>query len=230
MALQEAACGHLAVHSGELYGRRPHVLPLLPPAAAAALWALQAAAGAALAFGARRPLAARVAAAAVLVGLTQTYFNQKMFLFLTLAALSLRAPGAGDAGPGRDPGPGVAAARAQLLLLYAASAAFKLRDGFWDGSSLRATLEQLAQRGLSGAVPSELLLGLLAAVPWAAALLSSAALAAEAALPALLPARPRTGAALVFLLHAAFALCLPGLWPFSLACAAGALLFVPPAR
>lgn len=215
MAVQEFLAGHLGVHAGEMYGRRPAFLPLLPPAGMIALWIVQVVAGAALIAGWKRSLVLRVAAAAVLLALTQSYFNQKMFLALTLLAFSIEPPHSKEAGPS------VQAVRAQLLLLYIASAAFKLRDGFGSGDSLAAALEQLADRGLT---------------PWivlplaAAPLLSKLAIAAELALPVALLRTPRAGVAGVVLLHLGFALCLPGLWPFTLTACAAALLFLPPFR
>lgn len=215
MAAQEFLAGHLGVHTGELYGRRPAFLPLLPAGGMIALWVIQAGAGAALIVGWKRHLVLRAAAVAVFLALTQSYFNQKMFLALTLLALSIEPPDSEEAGPS------IQAVRAQLLLLYVASAAFKLRDGFGSGESLAAALEQLADRGLT---------------PWivlplaAAPLLSKLAIAAEAALPFALLRTPRAGIAGVVLLHLCFALCLPGLWPFTLTAVAAALLFLPPFR
>jgi hypothetical protein len=206
MALQEAEAGHLGVNAGALYGRRSGFLPLLPVAAMAALWLIQIAAGAAVALGWRRNAALRVAAAAVALGLTQSYFNQKMFLLLLLTSLALES---------------MQAARAQLLLLYLASAAFKLRDGFGSGASLTALLEQVRDRGLA---------------PWivlplaAAPALSKLALAGEALLPLALWKRPRAGVAAAVAMHLSFALFLPGLWPFTLTACAAALLFLPPLR
>jgi hypothetical protein len=230
LALQEFLAGHLGVHAGELYGRRPDFLPLLPSAAMIALWLLQIGAGLALATGWRRRGALRVAVAAAALSLTQSYFNQKMFLTLTLAALAIDPPDPEDPALASDPGPAVRAARLQLLLLYLASAAFKLRDGFASGASLTAALEQVYERGLDAAVPAAGLLSLLAAVSFAAKALSCSTLAAEAVLPFLLLRRPLAGVRLAFGLHLAFALCLPGLWPFTLTACAVALLFLPPFR
>ena len=207
MALQEAEAGHLGVQAGALYGRRPGFLPLLPAAAMIALWLLQIAAGASIALGYKRSWAMRAAAAATLISLTQSFFNQKLFLLLTLAAVELD--------------PSLDAARAQLILLYVASAAFKLRDGFGSGASLAALLEQVRDRGLAPWI----------AVPLAAApLLSKLALAGEALLPIALWKTPRAGVAAACAMHVAFALCLPGLWPFTLTACACALLFLPPLR
>lgn len=215
MAAQEYAAGHLGVHAGELYGRRPAFLPLLPAAGMIALWLLQAGAGFVLISGRKREGAARLAALVTFSALTQHYFNQKMFLALTLASFAIEPPDSGKAGPA------VKAVRAQLILLYIASAAFKLRDGFGSGESLSAALEQLADRGLTPWI----------VVPLAAApLLSKLAIAAELALPVALLRAPRGGVAGVFLLHLGFALCLPGLWPFTLTACAAALLFLPPFR
>lgn len=211
LALQEWRCGHL---DPLLFARRPGFLPLFPGALRAALWLGQAAAGAALLLAYRRGAAVRVAAAAVLLGLTQSFANQKMFLALLLTSHSLDS--------GREEGPGRRAAKGSLLILYAASAAFKLRDGFWDGASLSAALEQAASRGLAPRLP---LPPLPSAVAAAAA---AAALAAELALAVMLPLRPRAAVPAALALHAAFGLFLPGLWPFSLACASAALLFWPP--
>ncbi len=206
LALQEAAAGHLGVNAGVLYGRRPHVLPLLPPLAMVLLWLAQIAAGALVALGLKRRAALRAAAALCGLGLTQAYFNQGMFLFLSLLALALDS---------------VPSARAQLLLLYAASAAFKLRDGFWTGDSLAALLAQVRDRGLEPLVSLPLS---------AAPLLSRLALGAEIVLPLALLRRPREAVAGAIALHAALALGLPGLWPFTLACSGAALLFIRPRR
>ncbi len=51
MAAQEYLAGHLGVHAGELYGRRPGFLPLLPAGVMIALWLIQAAAGFAMLSG-----------------------------------------------------------------------------------------------------------------------------------------------------------------------------------
>jgi len=215
MAAQEYLAGHLGVHTGELYGRRPGFLPLLPAAAMIALWLVQAGAGLALIAGWKRNAAVRVAALATVAALTQHYFNQKMFLVLTLAAFAIDPPDSEEAGPSTG------AVRGQLLLLYIASVAFKLRDGFASGDSLAATLEQLGDRGLS---------------PWivlplaAAPVMSKLALVAEAALPFALLRYPRFGVAGVVLLHLGLALCLPGIWPYTLTACAAALLFLPPFR
>lgn len=206
MALQEAQSGHLGVAAGVLYGRRPEFLPLLPPWADAALWLIMIAAGAALCLGWRRKTALWVAVAAVGLSLTQAYFNQKMFLLLTLTALALESP---------------ETARAQLLLLYIASAAFKLRDGFASGASLSALLEQCNNRGLTPTVALPLALAPLA---------SKFALVAEALIPVALWKKPKAGVAAAILLHLGFALCIPGLWPFTFTCAASALLFLPSKR
>lgn len=204
LALQEALAGHLGVSAGALYGRRPAVLPLLPPLAMGILWLGQIAAGGLIALGVKRRPALWAAAAFAGLGLTQAYFNQAMFLFLTVLALALDS---------------VPAARAQLLILYAASAAFKLRDGFWTGDSLRVLLEQVRDRGLSPLVE----LPASAARP-----LSVAALLLEIALPFALLRCPPEAVAAAIVLHAAFALGLPGIWPFTLTCAAAALLFLTP--
>lgn len=206
MALQEAQSGHLGVAAGVLYGRRPAFVPLLPPWVDALLWLVMIAAGAALCLGWRRKLAIRVAAVAVALSLTQAYFNQKMFLLLTLTALALESP---------------ETARAQLILLYIASAAFKLRDGFASGASLTALLEQVTARGLAPFVALPLSLAPLA---------SKVALAAEALIPVALWKMPNVGVAAVAALHIAFSLCLPGIWPFTLTCVAAALLFLPSKR
>ncbi|UPT75689.1 MAG: hypothetical protein M0D55_08470 [Elusimicrobiota bacterium] len=203
LALQQAMGGHLGVHAGALYGRRPAFLPLLPPLAAGALWLAQILAGGAVALGLRRRWTVPAAAALALAGLSQAYFNQGMFLFLTLTALALES---------------VAAARAQLLLLYIASAAFKLRDGFWTGDSLEALLVQVSERGLGPILTLE--------PAWAPAL-SKAALLGELALPALLLLTPAAGVAAAAALHLGFALALPGLWPFTATALAAALLFLP---
>jgi hypothetical protein len=181
-------------------------VPLLPPWAVAAIWLLMIAAGAALALGWRRKLAVRAAAAAVALSLTQAYFNQKMFLLLMLVAGALES---------------AQAARHQLLLLYIASAVFKLRDGFASGASLTALLEQIQARSLAPIVALPLALAPLA---------SKLALAAEAALPVALWKKPRAGVAGVFALHLGFALCIPGIWPYTLSCWAAALLFLPAKR
>ncbi len=203
MALQEADSGHLGVAAGVLYGRRPAFLPLLPPWVDAVLWLALIAAGAALALGWRRQAALRTATVLVALSLTQAYFNQKMFLFLILASLALESP---------------RAARAQLLLLYIASAAFKLRDGFWTGASLSALLQQITDRGLAPLVVLPLSLA-----PWAAKF----SLAAEAMIPLALWKKPVWGVAAVIALHLGFSLCVPGLWAFTCACIAAALLFLP---
>lgn len=159
--------------------------------------------GAALFLGWKRKTAVRVAAALVALSLTQSYFNQKMFLFLLLASLALESP---------------RAARAQLLLLYIASAAFKLRDGFWTGASLTALLQQIADRGLAPIVVLPL--------AWAP-LASKLALIAEGLIPLALWKKPVTGVAAVVLLHAGFSLCVPGIWAFTFACVGASLLFLP---
>lgn len=204
LALQEALSGHLGVQSGELFGRRAGFFPLLPPAALIGLWLAQAGAGLALAAGRRRRLALSVAAAVTALSLTQNYFNQKMFLLLALLSLALDS---------------ARAARAQLLLLYAASAVFKLRDGFASGATLAALFAQVAERGMG---PALLLPAALA--PWLAKL----TIAVEAALPLALWKTPRAGAAAAAALHLGFALCLPGVWPFTFACLAVLPLFLPP--
>lgn len=204
LALQEALAGHLGVSAGALYGRRPAFLPLLPPLFMGCLWLGQIATGGMIALGLKRKQALRAAAVLCGLGLTQAYFNQAMFLFLTTLALALES---------------VPAARAQLLLLYIASAAFKLRDGFWTGESLRVLLEQVRDRGMSPLVD----LPVSAARP-----LSVAALLLELALPFALLRYPPEAVAAAIVLHAAFALGLPALWPFTLTCAAAALLYISP--
>lgn len=215
MAAQEYAAGHLGVHAGELYGRRPASVPLLPAGGMIALWLVQAGAGAALISGWKRSVALHVAAGAVFLALTQNYFNQKMFLALTLAALSIEPSDSEEAGIS------VRTARLQLLLLYLASAAFKLRDGFASGDSLIAALEQIRERGLTPWIVLPL-----AAAPF----LSKLAIAAELALPVALLRAPRLGVAGVIVLHLGFAACLPGIWPYTLTACAAALLFLPPLR
>lgn len=203
LAAQEYLGGHLGVATGELYGRRAAFFPLLPAAAMIALWLLLVAAGALLASGRRRDIALTIGSAALALSLTQSYFNQKMFLLLVLVSLALESP---------------KAARAQLLLLYIASAAFKLRDGFASGAALSALLTQIRVRDLAPFVALPLSLAPLAA---------KLSLAAEALLPLALWKSPRAGVAGVIALHLGFCLCVPGIWAFGLACAGAALLFLP---
>lgn len=224
LAVQEWLNGHLQGHAGQLWLRRLPALPLLPPAAAAALWAAQAACGLGLSFGVARRAATRLGTALLCVSLTQCWFNQKMMLALSLLALALDPPDPEEPGFADRPRPGLALIQAQLLLVYAATVLYKLRDGFWSGDALLALFEQLRARGLSGLLPAAALGARLTA--GRAATLSTLVLAAEAAIPPALILRPRRGFIGVVALHAALALFMPGIWPFTAAMAGAAVLFL----
>lgn len=211
VAVQEWAAGHLRGQAGELWLRHLPAVPLLPPAAAVVLWILMIACGACVAWGFGRRAAVVAGTLLLLVSLTQCWFNQKMLLTLTFLALALDPP--------EQDAQAFGLVKAQLLLVYAASAVFKLRDGFLSGDALAALVEQMGTRGLHGLLPVSAL-GHLGA-------LSVLVLAAEALIPFALVLRPRAGAAAVFALHAGLALFLPGIWPFSLTMAGAAALFLP---
>lgn len=235
LAVQELTAGHLRGHAGDLWLRHLAAVPLLPPAAAAALWALQIACGAAVAFGVARRAAVRLGAALLCVSLTQCWFNQKMLLALTFLALALDPPEPDDAGVGSVPRPVLGLVAAQLVLVYAASVAYKARDGFANGEPLLALFAQLSARGMSGLGPTAALGAWAAAAPGRAAALSGAVVLAEAALPIVLILRPRWGVAGAAVLHAGLALFMPGIWAFGAAMLGGAVLFLgrderPPIR
>jgi hypothetical protein len=211
LAVQGWASGHLRGQAGELWLRRLPALPLLPPAAAVVLWILMIACGACVALGVVRRAAVVAGTLLLLVSLSQCWFNQKMLLTLTFLALALDPP--------EQDAPAFGLVKAQLLLVYAASVVFKLRDGFWSGDALAALVAQMTARGLHGLLPVSAL--------GRPAALSVLVLAAEALLPFALVLRPRAGAAAVLALHAGLALFMPGIWPFSLTMAGAAVLFLP---
>jgi hypothetical protein len=225
LAVQEMANGHLRGHAGELWLRHLAFIPLLPPPVAVLLWILQIACGAAIALGLLRRHAVRVSAAILCVSLTQCWFNQKMLLALTFLALALDPPEPDRTDFEAAANPVLGLVQAQLLLVYAASVAYKLRDGFQHGEPLLAVFTQLSARGLHGLGPTATLGAWLAASPTHTSWLSIAVLTAEATVPLLLVVRPRAGFYGVVVLHSAMALLMPGLWPFSATMAGAAALY-----
>jgi hypothetical protein len=150
-----------------------------------------------------------------------------MLLTLTFLALALDPPDPRADGFASAPRPELALAGGQLLLLYLASAAFKLRSGFCAGDSLVSLFSGLRDRGLSGSLSAADMIAWLSATPGRAPALSIAVVAAEASLPFLLYFRPLWGLAGVVALHLSFSLWMPALWPFTLTATALALLFLP---
>jgi hypothetical protein len=204
----QAASGVWRVNAGELYPwRHLPILPLEPPWALGVEWAAMGGAALALLAGVGTRAALRVAALASLVSVLERYSNHGALLFLVTLYFAMAPPDVSDPSFEDRDHPNLGLARAQLVIVYAFSALNKLTHGFASGASL------------------ENLLGL----PHApAVVLSVATLAAEIALPLLLMARPRVGVAAVALLHACFALVLPGLYSFGLAMLAMSLLFLRP--
>lgn len=226
LAVQEFTSGHLRGQSGELWLRHLPTIPLLPPVAAGLLWVLQIACGSAVAFGLLRLHAVRLSAALLCVSLTQCWFNQKMLLALTFLALALDPPEPSHTDFETTVNPVLGLVQAQLLLIYAASVAYKLRDGFGNGEPLSALFTQMNARGMHGLGPTAALGAWLNSSPSHASWLAIAVLLAETAIPLILVFKPRLGVYGVVALHAGMALFMPGLWPFSATMTGCAVLFL----
>ncbi|HSO35934.1 MAG TPA: hypothetical protein VLT33_25580 [Labilithrix sp.] len=206
----ELRSGVWGVHTGALYPwRHLEILPLYPARGLAIEWALRAAAGLALALGARHlravTLAVRVLVPVLFVAVLERYSNHGVLLFLIALYLSLAPPDLARPGFDDAPHPALGLVRAQLVIVYVFSALNKLTHGFGHGDSLA---------------------NLLGLAPGPARLLSWAVIAAELLLPALCYRRPRLGLAGVAVMHAGFALLVPGVWSFGLTMVAMATLFV----
>ena len=147
---------------------------------------------------------------AMLMGLSQRYANQNVLLLLILVFAALRFVSPGELAKADLESPNFALIRWQLFIVYGFSVANKLAHGFLDGSAVEA---------LFGAGP---------AISRVAALF---VLAAEALIPILLGwGNARMGLVGAVLLHGMFALTMSGMWPFSFAMLAMAVLFVPRGR
>ncbi len=204
----ELGSGVWRVHAGELFPwRHLPIVPLYPPAVLAVEWVVAAATGIALVVGAKRSIAIRIAAAVILVGLSQRYSNHGALLFLVALFVSLAPPDVTASDFETREHPSLMLVRAQLVIVYVFSAANKLAHPFASGAALEHLL------GISRATARPL--------AWIV-------IAAELALPVLLVTRPRLGIVAVAALHAIFAARMPGLWSFGLVMLAMAALFVPP--
>ena len=204
----ELCSGAWRVHSGELFPwRHLPIVPLYPPAMLAVEWIVSAAAGFALVVGVKRALAIRIAAAVILVGLSQRYSNHGALLFLVALFVSLAPPDVTASDFETRDQPNLMLVRAQLVIVYVFSAANKLAHPFASGAALEHLL------GISHASAKPL--------AWMV-------IAAELALPVLLVTRPRLGIVAALALHAVFAATMPGLWSFGLVMLAMAALFVAP--
>jgi hypothetical protein len=207
----EVAAGVWGVHAGRLYPwRHLGILPLYPPGALAVEWAVRALAGLALALAPRSArvvvVAARLAAAVLLVAVLERYSNHGALLLLVALFLSLAPPDVTSRSFAEVAHPALGLVRAQLVIVYAFSALNKLTHGFANGESL-ANL-------LGGAV-----------TPGPARALSWLVIAAELMLPFLLIRSPRVGIAMVVAMHAGFSALVPGVASFGLAMVAMSALF-----
>ncbi len=204
----EASAGVWRVHTGELYPwRHLPIVPLYSPTVLAIEWAVTAAAGIAIAIGAKRAIAIRIAAAVILVGLSQRYSNHGALLFLVALFVSLAPPDVAALDFEARAHPNLMLVRAELVIVYVFSAANKLAHPFASGAALENLL------GVSHA---------------SARILAWTVIAAELAMPVLLVMKPRVGIVAVAAMHALFAARMPGLWSFGLVMLAMAALFVAP--
>jgi hypothetical protein len=219
----DAVGGVWRIHSGQLFPWR-HLpgVPLYSTRGLLVEWLVSLAAGLCMVLGLRLPLAVGAALVACLAGLSQRMSNQQSLMLIVLFFLALNPCGSGLSAPQQSPN--IRLIKSQLVIVYVFSALNKLLSGFLDGSALRSVLLEDAGlgpwvRGLG--TPLEPVL--MVALSWGVVL-------AELVLPVLLLRRPRWGVAAVALLHASFAVALPGVLPFSLLLLAMSLLFLPPPR
>ncbi len=208
--LTELWSGVWGVHTGALYPwRHLGILPLYPARGLAIEWSLRVAAGLAIAIGARHVravrLGVRVLVPVLFVAVLERYSNHGVLLLLIALFLSIAPPDLARPRFDDEDHPALGLVRAQLVIVYAFSALNKLTHGFARGDAL---------------------VRLLALGSGPARALSLAVIAAELALPVLCVLRPRLGLAGVVLLHAGFALLVPGVWSFGLAMTAMATLYV----
>ena len=206
----EGWSGVWGVHTGALYPwRHLGILPLYPARGLAVEWALRVLGGLALALGARDVrvvrLGVRVLVPVLFVAVLERYSNHGVLLFLLALFLSIAPPDLARPSFDAESHPALGLVRAQLVIVYAFSAINKVTHGFGRGDSL-ANLLAL------GAGPARAL--------------SLAVIAAELALPVLCHLRPRLGLAGVVVMHAGFALIVPGVWSFGIAMIAMATLYV----
>jgi hypothetical protein len=219
----DAVGGVWRIHSGQLFPWR-HLpgVPLYSTRGLLVEWLVSLGAGLCLVLGLRVPLAVGVALVACLLGLSQRMSNQQSLMLIVLAFLALNPCGAGFSVPQESPN--IRLIKSQLVIVYVFSALNKLLSGFLDGSALRGLLLEDAGWGaLVREIGTPIEPVLMTALSWGVVL-------AELVLPVLLLRRPRWGVAAVALLHASFAVALPGVLPFGLLMLAMSLLFLPPPR
>ena len=203
--ITEITSGVWGVHAGTLFPWR-HVrpFPLYGVGPLCVEWALLASSGAALAIGFARNVASRVALVVTAVSLTQRYSNAHALALIVLFFVALDPASPRDARFAFDAHPNFALIRNQLIVVYLFSAANKIAHGFTSGTSLVNLLGVSAANGR---------------------ILAIATVLGELAIPALLSMRPREGIAAASLMHIAFAIALPGLWPFTILMIAMSALF-----
>lgn len=212
----EVASGVWNVHAGLLYPwRHLGVLPLYSPAVLAVEWTLRVAAGLALLAMPRHAkvvaAAVRAAAFVLLVAVLERFSNHGVLLFLIAFFLTLAPPAPSAPSFDASAHPALGLVRAQLVVVYVFSALNKLAAGFTSGASLSNLLGPALPQGSARA-------------------LSWLVVVTELAVPLVLLRAPRAGIVLAVLLHAGFAVLVPGVASFGLAMIAMAVLFagVPP--
>lgn len=222
LVLHEFLNEQWAVHAGRLCPRRLLALtPLYPPAVLLAEWTALALCGASLLAGRFRAGAARLGACVLVVSLTQRFMNQKAMLLCALACAAIAPPDPAEPDFESRPRPNLALLLWHTAVVYGFSAYSKTRLDFLNGEALIQVLALAAQ--IPGGALAKPAGEFLRSAPPVAAALSCAVVLAEASLPALLLRKPKTGFALAALLHAGFAVLVPGIWAFTavmLACAA----------
>jgi len=196
------------VHTGELFPWRH--LPGIPLYSSSALlieWTALALAALGLLSGVQLRASLYLGVLAILMGLSQRYANQNVLLLLILVFATLRFMSPPALATREPDSPNFTLIRWQLWIVYGFSIANKLAHGFLSGDAIEALFgagESLSRLAAFGVIVAEALVPIL---------LSSG--------------NERVGFYAAVLLHGMFALAMPGLWPFSFAMLAMAVLFVP---
>lgn len=195
------------VHTGEFFPWR-HLpsLPLYPPAVLLLEWLALAVAGIGLMSGRALRASLRLGLVATLMGLSQRYANQNVLLFLVVGFANLSVADPHELLIHTRYFPNFALIRIQLLLVYGFSILNKILHGFLTGDVLQALFglgERLSQVGA-----------------WSVVL-------AEGLIPGLLCwGKSRWGLLVAVLVHCAFGVAIPGVWPFTLVMLAMVVLWV----
>ncbi|MBI2363209.1 MAG: hypothetical protein HYV15_07495, partial [Elusimicrobia bacterium] len=153
------------VQAGLLCARRLLPVPMLPAWTAGLEWLLMVLCGTAFLTGRPARALVRTAAAVLVWSAGQRYMNQKAFLALVLGFLALDPPDPDGAAFEGESRPNISLAVWQLAILYAFSAAQKVRGGFLDGHALADAFAMAAKTAWRTPVPAAWTASLLEARP-----------------------------------------------------------------